>query len=118
VAAQGVVLTRERIALRERIDRRTEAMFAADVIEEVREVGAIGPTASQTLGWREIRAVIEGNKTREESILEIQQATRRYAKRQLTWFRREPHLERIEIAGDTIPPELIERLGRKASETM
>jgi tRNA dimethylallyltransferase len=115
--AQGVVLTRERIALKERINRRTEAMFAAGVVEEVRQTGAIGPTACQTLGWREIRGVIEGNKTREESILEVQQATRRYAKRQLTWFRREPHLEWIEITGDTIPPELIERLSRKARGT-
>ncbi len=114
VAANGVVLNRERDDLRARIDRRTEAMFAAGVIDEVRQSEPIGPTASQTLGWREIGAVLAGTMGRDECILKIQQSTRQYAKRQLTWFRRDAQLERIHLAGEDAPRELIEDLARRA----
>lgn len=107
---RGVALTRERGELYERIDRRTEAMFAAGVIEEVRALGEVGPTASQTLGLREIRAHLAGSITREECVTAIQQATRHYAKRQLTWFRRETAFRTLNLSGISDPKMLIDEL--------
>jgi tRNA dimethylallyltransferase len=118
VGAHGVVLLRDRAELHQRIDLRTDAMFTAGVVEEVRLAGAIGPTASQTLGLREIRALIDGATTREACVNTIQNATRRYAKRQLTWFRREPHLEPVILTGDNPPLTLIEGLARQAKPSI
>jgi tRNA dimethylallyltransferase len=85
----GVFVFREREELYDRINRRVEAMFADGVVDEVRALEPIGPTANQTLGLREIRELIAGKMAERECITKIQQATRRYAKRQLTWFRRQ-----------------------------
>jgi tRNA dimethylallyltransferase len=59
------------------------------VIEEVRAAAMTSATASQMIGLREIRELLAGKKSLRQCIAEIQQATRRYAKRQLTWFRRQ-----------------------------
>ena len=64
-------------------------MFERGVIEEVRTAGETSQTASQMIGLREIRELLAGKKSIPQCIAEIQQATRRYAKRQLTWFRRQ-----------------------------
>jgi tRNA dimethylallyltransferase len=75
----------------------------------------IGPTARQTLGLREISGVIAGAMTKEQAQAAIEQATRQYAKRQLTWFRRESHLEFVELQGDDIPEGLVEKWARQAA---
>jgi tRNA dimethylallyltransferase len=85
----GVVLVRERAELNTRIDRRVEAMFTEGVVEEVARAGDVGPTAGQTLGLREIRAFLNGEMDLAACRAAIQQATRKYAKRQATWFRKE-----------------------------
>jgi tRNA dimethylallyltransferase len=64
-------------------------MFENGVIEEVRAAGAMSATASQMIGLREIRQLLDGKMSLSQCIAEIQQSTRRYAKRQLTWFRRQ-----------------------------
>ena len=97
---EGVLLERTREELYERIDRRTHAMFDEGVVEEVREAlatGGVGSTAEQVIGWREITALLRGEITQAEAIATIQQTTRRYAKRQLTWFHREPMLIPISL---------------------
>jgi len=88
-AATGAFVFRDRQELYERINQRVEMMFERGVIEEVRTAGEISQTASQMIGLREIRELLAGNKSLAQCIAEIQQATRRYAKRQLTWFRRQ-----------------------------
>jgi tRNA dimethylallyltransferase len=89
----GIVVMRDREELYARIDRRVEAMFAEGIAEEVERAGdALSRTAQQTLGWREIRQLLAGEITQEACIASIQQATRRYAKRQVTWFRAEKGL--------------------------
>jgi tRNA dimethylallyltransferase len=87
--ATGVFVFRDREELYERINKRVEMMFEHGVIEEVRTAGTMSKTASQMIGLHEIRELLAGNKLLPECIAEIQQATRRYAKRQLTWFRRQ-----------------------------
>jgi tRNA dimethylallyltransferase len=87
--ATGVFVFRDREELYQRINQRVEAMFEHDVIEEVRATGGTGATASQMIGLREIRELLDGKISLLQCIAEIQQATRRYAKRQLTWFRRQ-----------------------------
>jgi tRNA dimethylallyltransferase len=89
IPATGVFVFRDREELYERINRRVEAMFEKGVIEEVRANGATSATASQMIGLREICELLEGRMSLSQCIAEIQQATRRYAKRQLTWFRRQ-----------------------------
>ena len=89
IPATGVFVFRDRQELYERINQRVEAMFEKGVIEEVRAAGATSATASQMIGLREIRELLEGKMSLLQCIAQIQQATRRYAKRQLTWFRRQ-----------------------------
>ena len=89
IPATGVFVFRDRQELYERINQRVEMMFERGVIEEVRTAGETSQTASQMIGLREIRELLAGKKSIPQCIAEIQQATRRYAKRQLTWFRRQ-----------------------------
>jgi tRNA dimethylallyltransferase len=89
IPATGVFVFRNRDELYERINRRVETMFEGGVIDEVRAAGITSATASQMIGLREIRELLEGTKSLTQCIAEVQQATRRYAKRQLTWFRRQ-----------------------------
>ena len=97
-AAPGVFVFRDRDDLYQRINVRVERMFAGGVVEEVGALGHIGRTASQTLGLREIRELRDGKTTVPECIAAIQQATRRYAKRQLTWFRRQTNFEPLNLS--------------------
>jgi tRNA dimethylallyltransferase len=89
-------LSSERDALYQRIHARTDAMLAAGWTEEVRGLVASGlPTNAKPfdfIGYRELRAVLKGEMKLEEARAAIQQATRRYAKRQLTWFRRDTQI--------------------------
>jgi tRNA dimethylallyltransferase len=89
IPATGVFVFRDREELYERINQRVEMMFERGAIEEVRAAAVTSATASQMIGLREIRELIAGKKSLQQCIAEIQQATRRYAKRQLTWFRRQ-----------------------------
>ena len=87
------VLNDLRERLYERIDARVDEMIAEGLVDEVmrlREMGCKrGMTSMQGLGYKEILAYLEGECTLEEAISQIKLATRHFAKRQLTWFRRE-----------------------------
>jgi tRNA dimethylallyltransferase len=89
IPATGVFVFRDREELYERINQRVEMMFERGAIEEVRAAAVTSATASQMIGLREIRELIAGKKSLQQCIAEIQQVSRRYAKRQLTWFRRQ-----------------------------
>jgi tRNA dimethylallyltransferase len=97
-AATGVFVFRDREELYARINQRVEAMFESGVIEEVRSGGTTSATASQMIGLREIRELLEGRMSLLQCIAEIQQATRRYAKRQLTWFRRQTSFSPLNLS--------------------
>jgi tRNA dimethylallyltransferase len=89
IRTNGAFVFRDREELYQRINQRVETIFARGVIEEVRAAAVTNTTASQMIGLREIRVLLAGKKSLPQCIAEIQQATRRYAKRQLTWFRRQ-----------------------------
>jgi len=103
-ASTGVLVFRDRDELYERINRRVEAMFENGVIEEVRAAGAMSSTAAKTIGLREIRELLDGKMSPDpakpilQCVAAIQQATRRYAKRQLTWFRRQTNFESLNLS--------------------
>jgi tRNA dimethylallyltransferase len=100
-AATGVFVYRDREELYERINRRVEAMFENGVIEEVRTAGEVSATASQMIGFREIRQLLDGPADAgsiSQCVAAIQQATRRYAKRQLTWFRRQTNFSPLNLS--------------------
>ena len=95
-------LSPPRAALYERINQRCAAMFVAGLVEETRELLArYGPVkALDSLGYKQALAVLAGTLTLEAGIKAAQQGHRNYAKRQLTWFRREPEVHWIAGFGD------------------
>lgn len=84
---------RDREKLYERINRRVDKMLEEGLVEEARRYyaryGTSGKTSVQAIGYKELFPYFEGTCTLEEAVGNIKQETRRYAKRQLTWFRRE-----------------------------
>ncbi len=87
------VLTDERSRLYERIDRRVDMMMEEGLLEEVLYLKERGvkreSTAMQGLGYKELYAYLDGECTLEEAVRIIKRDTRHFAKRQLTWFKRE-----------------------------
>jgi tRNA dimethylallyltransferase len=73
-------------------------MFGNGVIEEVRAAGAESSTASPMIGLREITELLAGKTSILQCVAAIQQATRRYAKRQLTWFRGQTSFEPLNLS--------------------
>ncbi len=87
------VLEPPRDVLYSTINARTEAMFARGLVEETRALLARGfadAAPMRSVGYVQARAVVEERMTLEAAIQDTAQETRRYAKRQLTWFRKEP----------------------------
>jgi tRNA dimethylallyltransferase len=97
-ASTGVLVFRDRDELYQRINQRVKAMFQNGVIEEVRATGAMSETASRMIGLREIRELLDGKMSILQCVAQIQQASRRYAKRQLTWFRRQTNFEPLNLS--------------------
>ncbi len=97
----------ERSTLYERIDRRVETMLEMGLLEEIRSLLAEGVpekcTAMQAIGYKEFVDVLMGRSSMETAIALVQQSSRKYAKRQLTWFRRNSaiHWLRREMGDDS-----------------
>jgi tRNA dimethylallyltransferase len=87
------VLSPPREALYEAINQRTAALFEQGLMDEVRGLIARGYAEAapmRSVGYAQAKAVVDGLLTLEEARERVAQETRRYAKRQLTWFRKEP----------------------------
>ena len=86
----------QRADLYSRIDLRVGLMLEAGLMEEIRGLLASGIpekcTAMQAIGYKEFVAALDGQCTVEEAADQVRQSSRRYAKRQLTWFRRNPNM--------------------------
>lgn len=87
------VVNTDRARLYERIDRRVEAMFEQGLVEEVERLKDMGCTrdmvSMQGLGYKEILDYLQGMCTLEEALYIVKRDTRHFAKRQITWFKRE-----------------------------
>lgn len=92
----------ERRELYRRIEERVDAMLAAGLVEEVRRLLEGGlrrdATAMQALGYKELAAYLAGEVSLEEAVCLLKRNTRRFAKRQLTWFRREERIRWLDVA--------------------
>ena len=86
----------DRQDLRDRIDKRVDTMVEQGLLEEVEALLTSGlprdATALQAIGYKQFLAVAEGTATRQEAIEEVKLRSRQYAKRQLTWLRRNPDI--------------------------
>jgi tRNA dimethylallyltransferase len=92
-------LTMEREALRQAIDHRVAQQIRAGLVEETRLLCAMGygdAPAMQGLGYRQIQDYLTGRVTLPRAIADYQRATRQYARRQMTWFRRDGRIQWIE----------------------
>lgn len=111
-------LRRERAVLHERIGRRVDAMLEAGLVAEVRRLldGGADPacTAFNAVGYPEIIAYLEGSTTLDASVEAIKAATRQYARRQLTWFRKEDRLRWIDVEEGMSAEDVAERIVRMA----
>ena len=112
-ATDGVFVFRDRAELYQRIDRRVEKMFTEGVVEEVRALSDLSSTAEKALGLREIRALLAGEISESECIARTQRGTRRYAKRQLTWFQRQDNFKPLNLSSHGYP-EAIESIAQNA----
>ena len=87
------VLTNDRAVLYDRINRRVDQMIEDGLVEEVRRLKEMGYTkelvSMQGLGYKEILAYLDGQTTLNEAVAILKRDTRHFAKRQLTWFKRE-----------------------------
>ena len=100
----------DRKALYERIDRRARAMFDAGLTEEVRALLDAGvgsdTTAMQAIGYKEVAAYLAGEYTLDEAIEAVCRASRRYAKRQLTWLRSRPDVHWLRWQREPSPEDI------------
>ena len=97
----------DRQVLYDRINRRVDQMLEQGLVEEARRVLAQpnSKTALQAIGYKELQPYFEGEISLEQAAESLKQETRRYAKRQLTWFRREKKIHWIypdECGGDQV----------------
>jgi tRNA dimethylallyltransferase len=97
-----VGLTMQRDALYANIDSRVDSMIAQGLVGEVEALLAAGLrdalTAAQAIGYKELVPVIEEDADLETAIAQVKQASRRYAKRQLTWFRGDARIHWIDVS--------------------
>ena len=101
----------DRQELYRRIDLRVEAMLRQGLIGEIQSLLASGIpakcTAMQAIGYKEFVTALDGGCTIEEAAAQVQQSSRRYAKRQLTWFRRNPETHWLTRDHDVGPEEIL-----------
>jgi tRNA dimethylallyltransferase len=113
-------LSMPRAELYERIDRRVDAMLQQGLMDECRKLLDLGYSpelnALQTVGYQEVFAFLAGRVSEQQMAEEIKQHTRNYAKRQMTWFRKNPNPNWIEISAndsaEKIAPLIVARLER------
>lgn len=113
------VLNRDREELYQRIDLRVDQMMAAGLLEEVVRLKNMGYDRSlvsmQGLGYKELLAYLEGECSLEEAVDTIKRSTRHFAKRQLTWFRREKQVTWIDV-GNLSGEQLLQRLVQECAD--
>ncbi|WP_164103847.1 tRNA (adenosine(37)-N6)-dimethylallyltransferase MiaA [Candidatus Laterigemmans baculatus] len=108
----------DRPTLQGRIEARVEAMFAAGLVDEVRQLeaaGGLGRTAAQAVGYREVLEHLAGRATLAETVAAVKLHTRQLAKRQETWLRSLSEVRFIDIAADEPAQSIAERILARTS---
>ncbi|MZJ05476.1 tRNA (adenosine(37)-N6)-dimethylallyltransferase MiaA [Enterococcus durans] len=107
-------LDTDRKLLYQRIDQRVDQMIAAGLVDEARFVYSLGEIqASQGIGYKELYPYFKGEITLEEAVEQIKQNSRRYAKRQLTWFRNRLKAQWFDLLEPPKQQEEIKRVIKK-----
>lgn len=109
---RGVFLDCPRFDLYGRINARTHAMVQAGVLQEVESLSRLelSGTSGKAIGLWDFQAVVDEATSLEEAVASVQQATRHYAKRQLTWFRRESAFVNLEVRPGMTTAEISEQI--------
>ena len=109
----------ERAVLYERIHHRVDLMMEQGLVNEVRHLMAAGVSrtaqAMKGIGYKETAAYLDGECSLDEAVYEIKKATRHFAKRQLTWYRKMPYIHWFEVDGKTTE-ELLQEILPKIEE--
>ena len=105
--SMAIIEFADRELLYSRIDKRVHLMMEAGLLDEVKnlfdnDLLSRGKPAFQAIGYKEFLPYLEGGATLEECIAEVQMVSRRYAKRQITWFRRYENAIRLTADNDGI----------------
>jgi tRNA dimethylallyltransferase len=107
--------------LRSRIDRRVDGMFASGLVEETRRLLDRGlernRTAMQAIGYRQVVEHLRGDRSLADTIALVKQKTRRFAKRQMTWFRHQLPVQWISLTGDSETAAVAADLAKRWRET-
>ena len=116
----GLTMSRERLYAR--IDARVDEMVASGLVEEVRSLAERGltteTTAGQAIGYKEVLEALSGSCSLADAIERVKQRSRRYAKRQLSWFRHDGRVRWIdldELDVDGAARAIVDELGEEAS---
>ena len=116
------VLTMDRQKLYDRIDLRVDKMMEQGLYEEVVKLHQMGipreSTAMQGIGYKQIYGCLEGEYSLEEAVRLIKRDTRHFAKRQLTWFRREKDVIWVDIDMFSSSEELYDHMQRTAESIL
>ncbi len=109
-------LTIERDELDRRIDDRFDRQMAAGFLDEVRRVRAAGwsSTAAQALGYKELARHLDGELSLDDALDEAKRRTRRFARRQQRWFRRDPRIRWF----DALAPDLVDQVANWWGESV
>ena len=115
VPAVQLGLVRDRPQLAERIDRRVERMWDLGLVEEVRGLTARGlregRTASAALGYAQVLRFLDGEWSEDRAREETARATRRFARRQDSWFRRDPRIRWLSVSATDLVDQAMSALG-------
>jgi tRNA dimethylallyltransferase len=109
-----VGLQRDRAALSHALEQRVRKMWEAGLVAEVEGLmessEPLGVTASQAIGYRQAMDYLAGSMSQEEAVAETVSLTKRYARRQMSWFRRDPHVswrDVDQVDADTLVDEVV-----------
>jgi tRNA dimethylallyltransferase len=119
-ASRFFVLSRASADLRARIDARVDAMFARGLVEETRRLLDHGlaenRTAMQAIGYRQVVEHLRGERSLSDTVELVKLRTRQFAKRQMTWFRRQFTATWIDLTPDDTPEQVTARLCQLVGE--
>jgi tRNA dimethylallyltransferase len=105
-----IALDYDRSQLYDRINKRVDIMLEEGLLEEAREFYSREdyPTAAQAIGYKELLPYLKGSEELDTSVERLKQETRKYAKRQLTWFRKDERIHWIKVTDNTDSREILE----------